>query len=232
MGTINNQNQRVPRVAGQQADIAIGSPLAIVALFTEIVRERFRPGNGLAWAWNENSTPVATEANTEDAPRRIVIEPAFNENTEVRNFRPAIYIDKGETSAGKVAIGNMAGKQLHTGLTGYYALGTAPMDIEVVSDVKGESSILGDIVWFYILAGRDLIRSTFGLHELTPPILGKTVPFEGDKGQWSTHITFEVQFDLRWTTLPISPLLTDIIARYRDSKETNPDVYLLKQYIK
>jgi hypothetical protein len=190
MGNIPNNNERHPRIAGQQADIAVGSPLAIVALFSEIVRERFRPGNGLAWAWSENSTPGQAEENTEDEPRRIVIEPAFNENLEVRNFRPAIYIDKGETAAGKVALGNFVGQQLRTGLRGFYALGTSPIDIEVVSDSKGESAILADIVWFYILAGRDLIRSTFGIHEITPPILGKTVPFEGDKGQWSTHISF------------------------------------------
>lgn len=232
MGNISNNNERHPRMAGQQADIAVGSPLAIVALFSEIIRERFRPENGLAWVWNENSTPTASEANTEDAPRRIVIEPAFNETLEVRNFRPAIYIDKGETAAGKVALGNFAGQQLKTGLRGFYALGTSPIDIEVVSDSKGESAILADIVWFYVLAGRDLIRSTFGIHEITPPILGKTVPFEGDKGQWSTHISFEIQFDLRWTTLPISPLLEDILVRYRESNEPNPDVFLLKQYIK
>jgi hypothetical protein len=232
MGNIDNKHQELPRIAGQQADIAVGSPLAIVALFTEIVRERFRPGNGLSWEWNENPTPQATEANTEDAPRKIIIEPAFNENTEVKNFRPAIYIDKGETAAGKVALGNFVGQQLHTGLRGFYALGTAPLDIEVVSEARGESATLADIVWFYILAGREQIRKTFDLHEMTPPILGKTVPFEGDKGQWSTHISFEVQFNLRWTTLPVGPLLEDIVARYRDSNETNPDVFLLKQYIK
>jgi hypothetical protein len=232
MGTLDNQNQRVPRIPGQHADIAVGSPLAIVALFTEIVRERFRVGNDLAWAWSENSTPQVSEENTEDQPRRIVIEPAFNENTEVRNFRPAIYVDKGETAAGKVALGNFVGQHLPSGFRAFYALGTIPIDIEVVSDAKGESAILADITWFYILAGRDLIRSSFGLHELTPPILGRTVPFDGDKGQWSTHITFEIQFDLRWTTLPISPLLEDIVIRFRDSNEPNPDTFLLKQYIK
>jgi len=232
VGNIDNQNQRLPRIAGQQADIAVGSPLALVALFTEIVRERFRPGNGLAWTWDENPTPAAGEANTEDAPRKILIEPSFNENTEVRNFRPAIYIDKGETAAGKVVIGNFVGQKLNTGLRAFYALGTSPMDIEVVSGSKGESSILGDIVWFYILAGREQIRSSFGLHELTPPILGKTVPFDGDRTQWSTHIAFEVQFDLRWSTLPVGPMLREIVVRFRDSGEPNPDAYLLKQYIK
>jgi len=232
MGNIPRPDGFEPRVADQHADIAVASPLAIVALFSEIIRERFRPGSGLAWVWEENSTPKVTEENTEDQPRRIVIEPAFNEDLEVRNFRPAIYIDKGETAAGKIALGNFVGQHLPSGFRAFYALGTSPIDIEVVSDSKAESAIIGDIVWFYILAGRDLIRSTFGIHELTPPILGKTVPFEGDKGQWSTHIAFEAQFDLRWTTVPMGSVLTDIVMRYRDSNEPNPDIFLLKQYIK
>lgn len=232
MGNIDNQNQALPRIAGQQADIAVASPLAVVALFTAIVRERFRADNGLSWVWSENATPAVTEANTEDAPRKILIEPAFNENTEVKNYRPAIYIDKGETAAGKVAIGNFAGQQLKSGMRGFYSLGTIPMDIEVVSDVKAESALLGDLVWFYILAGREQIRSSFGIHEITPPILGKTVPFDGDKGQWSTHISFEIQVELRWRTVPISPLLKDIVVRFRDSGEKNADVFLLKQYIR
>lgn len=232
MGDIDNQNQRLPRMAGQHPDVAVGSPLAIVALFTEIVRERFRSDSGLSWIWTDNPTPEATEENTGDEPRKILIEPAFNQQLEVRNFRPAIYIDKGETVAGKVAIGNFVGQQLKTGLRGFYALATTPMDIEVVSESKGESSILGDIVWFYLLGGREQIRSTFGIHELTPPTLGRTIPFDGDKNQWSTHITFEIQYDLRWTTLPVGPLLNDVVARYRDANDPNMDVYLLKQYIR
>lgn len=231
MGNIDNKNQELPRIAGQQKDIAVGSPLAIVAVFAEIIRERFRADNKLAWLWVDNPTPSPTEENTEDQPRKILIEPAFNETLEVRNFRPAIFVDKGETSAGKVAMGNMAGKVLKTGFTAYYALGTCPMDIEVISDQKGESATIGDLVWFYLVAGRDLIRSNFGFHELTPPILGKTLPFDADKTAWSTHITFEVQFDLRWSTLPISPLLNQIVIKYQQSGETNPDAFFLKQYI-
>lgn len=220
-----------PRMPEQQADVMPGSPLAIVALFTEIIRERFRPGNGLAWAWSENPTSAPEETNQPDAARKIVIEPAFNTRLEVRNARPAIFVDKGETAAGKVVIGHFAGQELKTGLRGFYSLGTVPIEIEVVSDSKGESAILGDLVWFYLLSGRELVRETFGIHEFTQPVLGRTGVYEADKTLWSTKILFEIQIDLRWTTQPISPVLKDIVLRFRKSGETNPDRFLLRQYI-
>jgi hypothetical protein len=220
-----------PRMPGQQADVMPASPTAIVAMFTEIVRERFRPANGLAWAWSESQTPEITEDNDGYNPRKVLIEPAFSEHAEARNYRPAIYVDKGETVMQSVAINNMAGKRLETGLTGYYALATIPIDIEVVSDKKGESATMADTVWFYMLAGRNLIQETFNLHEFTPPMLGRTLPGEKDKTEWSTHVSFNIQTHLRWFTQPVAPLLQSVVLHYRDSGDPNIDTYLLKQYL-
>ena len=220
-----------PRMEGQQAEVMPGSSLAVLALIGEIVRERFRPGNGLAWTWDENPTPDVNEENTEDAPRKILIEPSFAENNETRNYRPAIIIDKQDTVPSKVAIGNFAGQQLHTGLRGFYSIATIPVDIEVVSDRNGESAILADIVWFYLLAGREQIQKTFGMQDMSNPVLSRTTPQDVDKRVWSTHITFTISLGLRWSTLPISPILHDIVMRYRASGETDPDVFLLKQFI-
>lgn len=220
-----------PRMPEQQADVMPGSPLAIVALFTEVLRERFRPGNGLSWTWSENPTPSPEEENTPTAARKVVIEPAFNTRLEVRNARPAIFVDKGETLPGKVVLGHLAGQELHTGLRGFYTLATIPIEVEVVSDAKGESAILADITWFYLLAGREMIREAFGIHEFSPPVLGRTGIYEADKTLFSTRISFEIQIDLRWATKPISPVLKDIILRFRRSGETDPSKFLLSRYL-
>lgn len=209
-----------------------GSSLAVVALITEIVRQRFRPENELAWEWRENYTPESSETNEPDAPRVLLIEPAFSENLEVRNFRPAIYIDKAETIPTKVAIGNFAGQQLRSGLRGFYSISEIPIDIEVCADKNGESAILADIVWFFLLAGREAIQKTFGMQNMTNPVLGRTVPQEADKRTWITHITFNISIGLRWSTLPISPILREIVTRYKKSGETNPDAFLLKTFIR
>ena len=164
-----------PRVPDQQSDIAPGSPLAIVALFTEIVRERFRITNNLAWVFNDNATAGCDVEGTVGSPKKIVIEPAFNEDPEARNARPAIYIDKNETIGAKVVVNNFAGQHIPSGLQAFYALATIPIEIECVG-AKGESATLGDLVWFYVLAGRQYIMSTFGIHDMTPPILAYDSP--------------------------------------------------------
>lgn len=229
--TLEGEPKYFPRMEGQQAEIMPGSSLAVLALLAEIVRERFRPVNELAWAWVENYTPEQTEENTPDEPRKIVIEPSFSENVEVRNARPAIFIDKQDTVPSKVAIGNFVGQQLHTGLRGFYSIATIPIDIEVVADRNGESATIADIVWFYLLAGREQIQKTFGLQDMSNPVLSRTSPQDAERRFWSTHITFTIGIGMRWTTLPISPILHDIVVRYRKSGETNPDTFLLKHFL-
>ncbi len=230
--TLKGEPEFFPRMTGQQADVMPGSPLAVLAMLTEIVRERFREANKLAWYWHENSTPGADETNDPDAPRKILIEPSFAENEETRNFRPAIIVDKGETVPSKVSIGNFAGQQIHTGLRGFYSLSQIPIDITVKTDRSGESATLADILWFYLLAGREQICSTFGLQDMTNPVLGRTSPVESDRREWHTHISFQISIGLRWSTLPISPILREIVTRYRASGETDLDTYLLKSFIR
>lgn len=231
MPDLKGEPEEYPRMPGQQADVMPGSPLAVLALFTEIVRARFQ-GEDLAWQWTDNPTPEVTEENTEDAPRKILIEPAFSEGAEVRNFRPAIFVDKMDTNPQKVSIGNFAGAQIRSGLRAFYSLARIPIDIEVISDRKGESAILADITWFYLLAGREQIRQTFGLQEMTNPVLGRTVPQESDKRTWVTHISFDIEIGFRWSTLPVSPILREIVTRFYASGETDPDAYLLKTFIR
>ena len=230
--TLRSEPQGHPRMPGQQADVVPGSPLAVTAVITELVRERFRPDSQLAWVWTENPTPDPSETNEPGAARKVLIEPAFNVNTEVKNYRPAIYIDKGETSPSKVALNNFVGQRLRDTYTGFYTVATIPIDIDCVSDQRGESAQLADITWFYVLAGREQIRQTFGFHEMTNPLLGRTTPFEADKAHWSTRVSFEIQINLRWTTVPIAPLLREVVARYRNAEEPDPDTYFLKQYIR
>lgn len=230
--TLIAEPYRLPRLPGQQADVALGSPAAIEALFTEIIRERFRPGNGLAWVWGDNPTPLADELNDPDAPRKILIEPGFNENVEVRNFRPAIIIEKGETSSEKVVINNFAALTLPTSLIRFYSLCHIPLEISCVSDTKMESALLADLVWFYLLAGRNQIRETFGIHEVSNPTLGRSTPYDSDKTAWTTKVVTSLQVEFRWSTVPVAPLIQGVEARYRASGETNPDAYLLQQYIR
>lgn len=229
--TITTAIPEKPLLAGQQSEVVPGSPTAILALFSEVIRERFRPSNQLPWVWTEDPTPLPTEDGDLDGPRKILIVPAFSEHAEVRNYRPAIYIDKGDTQMLRAAVGHLAAVHLPSSTETFYAQASMPIDIECVSDSKGESATLADTVWFYILAGRNQIRQTFGFHELTEPVLGQTVPGEKDKVEWSTHVRFSVSIHLHWRTQPIAPLLQGIVVRFRDSGNPNPDAFLLEEYL-
>ena len=221
-----------PRMPEQQADISPGSAPAILAIICELIRERFRSTNNLAWYYDENPTPQPTEDNDIDGPRKITILPAFAVDSDIRNFKPAIYVDRDTFSAQQVAVGNTAYKKLNTGATAYYAHGNTTIDLEIVGNTPLESTVIADIVWFYLLSGRDVIRSTLGFRDMSLPVISNTVPSKDDKTTWVTHVTFSVQVNLRWITVPISPILREIALKYQRSGETNPDTYLLAQYLR
>lgn len=230
--TIALGNIDPPRLPEQQEDISPGSAPAILAVICEIARERFRVGNGLAWYYDENPIPQPSEDNNTDGPRKLVILPTFAVDSDIRNFKPAVYIDRETFNAQQVSIGNNAYRKLNTGAVAYYALGDTVIDLEVVGSTPLESTVIADILWFYFMSGRDEIRRTLGFRDMSLPRLSNTTPSKDDKTNWVTHVTFSVQVNLRWLTTPISPILREIVTKYQTSGETNPDTYLLAQYLR
>lgn len=194
----NPQRQPRPEEA-QNSRIVPGSPLAIIGLFVEIIRKRFTADAGLPWTWNPDVKAT-----------QILIESAFNENTEARNKRPAIYVDKEASTIGRTVLGDRVGVRLKTQLDGQWGLQTVPITVECVSSKRGESAILGDLIQLYIHASSDLIQAKFGLHELTPVTLEKTTPFSRDKDSWVSAVTFTIQYPVRWTLEPTQVILQEI----------------------
>ncbi len=182
--------------------IAAGSPLAIQGAFLEILRERFREGNGLDIIWQENWTLTD-----------ILIESAYNEEVEARNKVPALYVYRMQTIPSKQVLGDRAGVNLPDHMEGHGAINTCAMMIECISNDEGESAILADIVQFTLLAGRDVIMREFGFYDISMPSLGQTTPFQRDQTKWSTPVEFQVQFWIRWRQVPIRPLLQQIAQR-------------------
>lgn len=217
-----------PRLPGQHRDVLPGSPTAILAIFAEIIRERFRPENGLAWVWDGNPVPKGDAAGTNTSPRKILIEPAYSESSEVRNFRPAIYVDKGPTQPAKIVLGNLAGQQLSTGLRAFHSMATIPINVTVESSRKGESGTLADIVWFYLMAGIEPIRATFDFHEISMPVLGSTAAIEKDKTGWVTQVSFAITANFRWTTVPMAPVLREVVQRLSTNAESAESTIVLR----
>lgn len=191
-----------------------GSPMAVLGVFLEVIRARFTPESGLPWPWYADTKKT-----------KIAIESAFNEDKDHKNFRPAIYVDRDEEVIGRTVIGDAAGQNLRSGLKGFWALSTMPILIECVASKKAESVIIADLVKIYLLASSDLIQSAFGFHEMTPPNMTRTQPFERDRTHWVTSISFSVQFDVRWTNTPTAPLLQQIVTAVSRSDAASATEY-------
>ena len=187
--------------------IVDGSPLAIVGIFVAFLRERFAPGNGPeSYPWYEDATQS-----------KIFIESSFEDNETKRGAKPALYVDKDQTVYGKSIIGDRAAHRFRDSKDAQWCLSTVPILIDCVSSRRGESAIIGDITHWSLHVASDVLQKAFALHDMTPPTLGRTVPYEDDQEAWTTPISFQVQYNVRWTVVPIAPLLSEISLKIQDS---------------
>lgn len=248
----NWQNNNLPREADEHETIAMGSPLAVIGLFILALQHRFSPSSvgssglrgdspdlrddtswedeeevaPLPWIWTGDLRP-ANECvpGNAGAPRPIYIGPSFEKNRGARNYRPAIFVDRGVVTVQKLAINNEAGRHLESGLQAFGSIAKIPIEIDCVSESYADCSILGDTVWFYLLSCRNILSTSFGFHQIVEPVLGKTLPSEEDKQVFHTQVFCDVELVLRWSTRPIKPLLNDV--RMRVGKMGSPDVALV-----
>jgi hypothetical protein len=205
------------RVDGQQRYIVDGSPLAIIGIFVEVLRERFSEENSPrpdTWLWDDD-TNLST----------ITIESALEDNSTIRNKQPALFVDKDQSVYGRSVIGDRAVHQFRNSQEIQWSLATVPVMVECVAARRGESAVLGDIVQWTLHCASDVIQKSFGLHDMTAPTLGRTMPFELDTECWSTPINFQVQYNVVWTYVPIKPLLQHIAARIEASGATASDYF-------
>jgi hypothetical protein len=179
----------------------------------------------LPWVWDNTIRPsneCPPPENPDLVRTKILIDSGFNIHRGTHNYRPAIYVDHGNTIAQKIMVDNRVGNHLPSGLVGYYCLANTEMMIECDAETPGEASILGETVWFFLLATRDIFRKDFGLHDISEPVLGKTFNDNEDKEVWKTPISFGVTSELRWAVRPVSPLVNDI-AVFIQKQGVTPD---------
>lgn len=207
----------VPRLRDQHADIKVGSPLALMGLFVEVIRARFRGDNDdTSYVWRPDPVPDPSEDGTPDAPRSLYIEAGDGTDPEARDMRPAVFVNKEDTQLQQVVIGNRSDFDYRTRTERFYMQAIVPISIQCVSDNRGESAVLGDLVWFHLLSASNYIRSEFGINHIAAPVLGATRIFrrvEGGVDAWTTPVSLAVTIEFHWITKPIAPLLKEVSAR-------------------
>lgn len=178
------------------------------------------------WVWDNSLSPAPECPHPENPDlvrTKILIDSAYNIHRGTHNYKPAIYVDHGNTASQKVVLDNRVGNNLPSGIVAYYCLANTEMMIECDAETPGESSLIGETVWFFLLATRDIFRKDFGLHDISEPILGKTYNDLEDKTVWKTPISFGVTSELRWAVRPIGPLINDIALTIQKQGIT-PDI--------
>jgi hypothetical protein len=216
---MTKQFPRQEKADEQGNKIIVGSPLALIGIFVAVLRERFSVGNGPPdYLWQENLT------NT-----KLVIESGFSPvGNKERNKRPAIFIDKDESVYGKIILGDRVGVRWTNMQDVQWTLSTAPILIECVASRRGESANIGDIVQWTLHASSDAIQAGFGLHDMSPPTLGRTVPYEADREAFTTPVSFQVQYNMRWNTTPIAPLIQEVRMKIQQANAETPEEALVQ----
>jgi hypothetical protein len=207
-----------PRVATQNALIVEASPLAIIGIFVVFLQERFREGNG----------PTAYTHHPNHTQSKIIIESAFEDTRAERGSHPAIYVDKDSSTFRKISIGDRSQFSPKSGKNWGTCHSHMPIRIECVSANKGESATIGDLVHTSTMMASDVIQAAFNLHDITPPVLSRTIPYEEDTKVWNSVVTFSVVCTMNWSTLPISPVLQECVLRIQGGAgDASPTQHLI-----
>ena len=203
---------------GSRTDIYLSTPLTVLGIFVAIMQERFSPATPsdppLKWNWLSDIKDTS-----------IIIASGFNKNIEARNDRPAIWIDREQTTYGEVAIGNrdQIPISLRTRHQQYYAMAEMDIVMDCTSKNRGESMMVGSVTQDFLqMSAREIMR-LFGFRDITPIILNRTVPYEKDRELMNTPVQFRVAYEARWASAPIYPVLNAV--RMRLSDKDDPDTY-------
>ena len=204
-----------PRIDGQHPDVFPGSPLAIIAIFVETIRLRFSQDNGyrLPYYWTLDPAPEAGEDNSETAPRKIQIESQYLQHPDARDFRPAIFVERGDMSFSKIVVGNRAEYDEKTDSNLYVMQATTPISILCVAKDRGESMSIGEIVAFFLASLLPELREAFGFQDATLPMLASTQVYRrsaNDIEEWVTPVNLQITCKHLWRERVIAPKLREI----------------------
>lgn len=168
--------------------------LDIIGAFVYVVRDRFtnQEFKDFPWRYSEDSNKT-----------RVFIEAGSVDSYEQKDARPGIFLDRSSMVFSKLAINNMANYDVTTGVKDFYCLGGGQISIDCISQNRGESTTLADIVASHILMSEDVFRSVLNFRDMSPVTLGATQPWEKDDRTFITRVTTEFTYDLSWKIDPL-----------------------------
>ena len=177
--------------------------LDIIGAFVYVVRDRFTNQEFKDFPWKYSDDPNKT---------RIFIDAGSVDSYEQKDARPGVYLDRSSMVFSKLAINNMANFDVKTGVRDFYCLGGGQISIDCISQNRGESTTIADIVASHVLMSEDLFRSVLNFRDMSPVTLGATQPWEKDDRTFITRVTTEFTYDLSWRIDPLAVRLERIFG--------------------
>tara|TARA_Y100000592_G_scaffold22091_3_gene34200 strand:- start:2745 stop:3338 length:594 start_codon:yes stop_codon:yes gene_type:complete len=177
--------------------------LDIIGAFVYVVRDRFtnQEFDNFPWKYSDDSNKT-----------RVFIEAGSVDSYEQKDARPGIFLDRSSMVFSKLAINNMANFDIKTGVRDFYCLGGGQISIDCISQNRGESTTLADIVASHVLMSEDIFRSALNFRDMSPVTLGATQPWEKDDRTFITRVTTEFTYDLSWKIDPLAVRLERIFG--------------------
>ena len=181
------------------------SPLDILGIYLSILRHRFsfNVPDDFPWVWTEDPTTT-----------KIFIEIGAGDEVQLKDVRPALYVDRSPFIFPKVVLGDYAGEHRTSGYKAFYSTATGQINIDLVSKNRGESAILAEIVQSFILMTADLILSKYSFRDITPVTLGGTEVWEKDNRLFNTRVTSQISYDVRWAITPAAGKIAQVIGQF------------------
>jgi len=204
--------------------IPVKSPVALIGVFLAVIRERFSESHNLPW--------VYTPGDAERSDNSITIEAGTNPLTEERNKRPAIYVVRNAVAYKQATIGDKQMVQKKSGGVVYYATAETSFTFIAESDSEGEAAQIADVVLSTLMMGSDIIEHAFRFRKLGPFALSAAMRPVHEEPVAQIHISMGLTFDVRWATIPISPMLNEIVVKSTNSTYNSSEEYFSEIYQK
>jgi len=198
------------------------SPLALVGVFLDILRSRFAENKGLDWVWYPYDE--GRQAST------VQIEAGNNSDVEENAKRPAIFVLRGPIQYSQAGIGDRVIRDSPTGTDIFYALAQTSFTIACEAEKSAEAELLADIVLSTLMMGSDEIERTFQFRKLGPFALSASGKSRQDTDIAQVNVQMGLNYDVRWATHAIRPLLKEVIVKARESTYTNSETYFIELY--
>lgn len=200
--------------------VPLRGPLAMGGFFIHYLRIRFGESWSPPWIWRPNDTETDI----------FIISGGVIE-TEIRNNRPAIFVNVGTARAGDVVIGDRADTARLKVQEGSYSRVDMNMTINCESSNKGESHALGWCVFTALLAAKDVLRTKYQIANMGPFELIPPRPSKKDRETYISTINFAMAYELTWNVEAVQTVIKELDFTMDLQHEQDPTSFLTRIYV-